>query len=156
MLAALGAAAAGTGCISGRVLSGYPGYPFASFSVNAPVDTIFFELQGALADEGYPVDYTQRDAGLINTQPGPDSGKPIYLNIVIGADSDRDGWTAVWVAGYEHTPAGPRRVNPLDETLWAMVMDVSGRLSDRLGGTEPLGPDERAARESTPATAPGL
>jgi hypothetical protein len=135
------------GCISGRILSGYPGYPFASFSVPAAPDSTFFDLQTVLVEEGYPLDYTHRNEGLINTQPGPDPAKPMYLNIVVGDDPNREGWSAVWVAGYEETPGGPKRVNPLDDVLWADVMGVSGRLSERLGGTEPLGPDERSERE---------
>lgn len=135
------------GCVSGRVLTGYPGYPFASFSVPSPPDSTFLDLQEALEAEGYPIDYTLRDDGLINTRLGPDPAKPILLNIVVGADPDHDGWSGVWVAGYEEIPGGPRRVNPLDEVLWTDLMDLSGRLSERLGGSEPLGPDERAERE---------
>lgn len=134
-------------CISGRVLSGYPGYPFASFSVPSTPDSAFFELQSALAREGYPIDYTERKSGLINTRPGPDLDKPVLLSLVIGDDPEREGWTEVWVAGYERTQLGDERINPLDEVLWSDVMDVSSRLSDGLAGTAPLGPDERAALE---------
>ena len=135
------------GCISGRVLSGYPGYPFVSFSIPSPADTAFFALQEALESEGHPIDYTERASGFINTRPGPDPAKPILLSLVIGRDPEREGWTEVWVAGYERTRAGDERINPLDDTLWPDVMAISTRLSERFGGTEALGPDERARRE---------
>lgn len=134
-------------CVSGRVLTGYPGYPFASFSLPTSPDSSFFDLQRTLESEGYPIDYTERSAGLINTRPGPDPERPVLLSVVIGADPARDGWSEVWVAGFERTQTGDERINPLDEELWPVVMAISARLSERLDGTEPLGPDERAALE---------
>ena len=136
-----------SGCISGRILRGYPGYPFVSFSIPSPPDSSFFELQRSLESEGYPIDYTESASGLINTRTGPDPEVPILLNLVIGEDPERQGWTAVWVAGYERTREGDERINPLDDDLWSRVMEISRRLSDRQDGTEPLGPDERAALE---------
>ena len=136
-----------SGCISGRVLRGYPGYPFASFSIPSPPDTAFFRLQQSLEDEGYPIDYTEREAGLINTRPGTDPNPPVLLSLVIGDDPEREGWTEVWLAGYERTRSGDERINPLNDGLWPEVMAVSARMSERLGGTQPLGPDERAALE---------
>jgi len=135
------------GCISGRVLSGYPGYPFASFSIPQPVDSAFFHMQTVLEEEGYPIDYTDREAGLINTRPGPNPAKPVLLSVVVGEDPDREGRTEVWVAGFEETGSGVRRINPLDDALWPDLMQVSGRISDRFGGTAPTGPDERAKTE---------
>lgn len=136
------------GCITGRVLSGYPGYPFASFSIPQPPDSAFFELQTVLEDEGYPIDYTDRESGLINTQTGPHPAKPMFLSVVLGSDPDREGWSAIWVAGFEETSAGVRRINPLDDVLWPDVMAVSTRISERLDGTDPLGPDERSEQKN--------
>ena len=60
-LVLLGAAAVlGAGCISGRVLKGYPGYPFARFDARAPADSAFFSLLPAVEAEGFPLDYTIR------------------------------------------------------------------------------------------------
>jgi hypothetical protein len=118
-------AATGGGCVSGRVLSGYPGYPFATFAVPGPTDTTFFEIQEILVQEGYPIDYTDRDTGLINTQEGPDPAKPVRISVILGEDDERQGWTSVWIAGYEETPAGPTRINPLDKALWPGVMEVA-------------------------------
>jgi hypothetical protein len=145
--AALLAVSLAAGCISGRVLSGYPGYPFASFSIPGPADSAFFQMQTVLEEEGYPIDYTDREAGLINTQPGPNRAKPVFLSVVVGREPGREGWSDVWIAGFEQTGSGVRRINPLDEVLWPDVMDVSGRISERFGGTAPAGPDERAERE---------
>ncbi len=147
LLLSLACCALAAGCISGRILAGYPGYPFASFSVPAPRDSTFFDLLEALEDEGYRIDYTLREDGLINTQPGPDPAKPLILNIVVGTDPEHKRGSSVWVAGYEQTSGGLRRVNPLDEVLWRDVMGISNRLSEHLGGSQPLGPDERADRE---------
>jgi hypothetical protein len=144
------AAAGASGCVSGRVLSGYPGYPFASFSVPGLPDSTFFRMQYVLEDESYPIDYTDREAGLVNTRPGPDTGKPVFLSVVIAADPADDSRSQVWIAGFQQTGTGVKRVNPLDEPLWSVVMDVSARVSERFGGTEPLGPDERAAMEGEP------
>jgi hypothetical protein len=135
------------GCISGRVLSGYPGYPFASFQIPVPADSAFYDLQVVLEDEGYPIDYTDHASGLIQTRPGPNPAKPLFLTVVIGTDPVDPHRTEVWVAGFETTPAGARRVNPLDGDVWPYVMGISGLLSERLGGTQPLGPDERAELE---------
>lgn len=141
------AASLAAGCISGRVLSGYPGYPFASFSIPEPVDSAFFHMQTVLEEEGYPIDYSDREAGLINTRPGPNPAKPVLLSVVLGEDPAREGRTDVWIAGFEETGSGVRRINPLDDVLWPDLMDVSGRISARFGGTAPAGPDERAETE---------
>jgi hypothetical protein len=141
------AASLAAGCISGRVLSGYPGYPFASFSIPEPVDSAFFHMQTVLEEEGYPIDYTDREAGLINTRPGPNPAKPVLLSVVLGEDPAWEGRTDVWIAGFEETGSGVRRINPLDDVLWPDLMDVSGRISARFGGTAPAGPDERAETE---------
>lgn len=152
-VALAGAAVAGTstvimaGCVSGRVLTGYPGYPFASFEVPPAPDSAFYRLQYVLENEGYPIDYTDRESGLINTRPGPDPDRPLFLTVVIGPASSGSGRTEVWIAGFETTVTGARRVNPLDDALWSDVMAISARVSERMGGTAPVGPDERAALE---------
>jgi len=147
-MAALWLAVACGGCVSGRVLSGYPGYPFASFTVTRPqtsVEQLFPEVLDALEEEGYPIDFTDRTSGFIQTRPGPDAQRPILLNVVVGTEPDSAGVLEVWVAGFERTRSGDRRINPLDDTLWQDLMATSRRLSERLRGTAPVGPDGRAA-----------
>lgn len=147
VLVSLVLAPAFAGCISGRVLSGYPGYPFVSFSIPSPPDSAFFELQRTLEAGGYPIDFTEREQGFIHTRPGPDPSTPMLLSLVIGEDPERGGWTEVWVAAYERTRDGDERVNPLDDERWSDLVAISTRLSERHGGTKPLGPDERAEGE---------
>ncbi|MDP2470004.1 MAG: hypothetical protein Q8W46_04050, partial [Candidatus Palauibacterales bacterium] len=123
-----------SGCISGRALSGYPGYPFMAFSVPQTADSAFFALQTALRDEGYAIDFTDRATGLINTRPGADPANTVFLSAVIGATGDGAG-SDVWIAGYERTGGTSRRVSPLDEDLWPDVQSASARISRRMGGS---------------------
>ncbi len=161
-LAALTVCLAGlsSGCISGRVLTGYPGYPFASFETDMPADSTFFRLQPAVESEGFPLDYTILDEGFITTRSSELVGRPVFLTLVVGpgGDGSSDGGTAsensaevlvgtsrVWVAAYEETVTGAQRINPLQEEVWAAVMEVTGRLSAALDGTEPEGPSAESA-----------
>jgi len=95
------------GCISGRVLTGYPGNPFARFDTQLPADSTFFLLQPAVESEGFALDYTILDEGFITTRSSEVMGRPVFLNLVVepleqdGAveSSDLSG-TRVWVAAY--------------------------------------------------------
>lgn len=135
----LAAAALLSGCISGRVLEGYPGYPFLSFTAPATPDSTFFRLQRALEAEGFALDYTERDAGTINTRPAERPTGRIFLTVVVGA---ADTASRVWVAGYEPVRDGARRINPLREDRWAELAKIASRLSDRVGGS-PVSEPER-------------
>lgn len=152
---AAAAALLAAGCIGGQVLRGYPGYPFQSFVAPAPPDTVFFRIQTLLHEAGFPLDYTRREEGLINTRRAPPPAPPLFLSVVVAA-GDEDEASRVWVAGYVETYAGPQRVNPNDEDLWARVVEVSERLSAGLGGTPPRGPEgpgvppSRAGPEARP------
>jgi hypothetical protein len=140
------------GCISGRVLTGYPGYPFARFDTSLASDSTFFRLQPALESEGFPLDFTILDEGLITTRSSELLGRPVFLNLVVeprepdeaaestGAESRG---TRVWVAAYEETISGAERINPLQEEAWAAVMDVTTRLSAAVDGSTPVGPESR-------------
>lgn len=153
VLAALAASAAG--CIGGQVLRGSPGYPFQTFAAPAPPDSVFLALQTLLDDEGFPLDYTRREEGLINTRRSDDPDAPLFLSVIVAADSAVTGaggagatdvgdetrpGSRVWVAGFTETYGGPHRVNPNDEELWARVVEVSEALSRGLRGTPPTGP----------------
>ncbi|MFQ5889591.1 MAG: hypothetical protein ACE5JR_06010 [Gemmatimonadota bacterium] len=127
-------------CIGGQILRGYPGYPFQTFATPAPPDSVFLELQGLLGDAGYPLDYTRRETGLINTRRSDDIAEPLFLSVVVGPDTASEG-SRVWVTGFVETLTGPRRVNPKDVDLWAEVAAVSERLSSALHGTAPTGPE---------------
>ncbi len=136
------------GCISGRVLTGYPGYPFASFETSVPVDSAFFRLQPAVEAEGFALDYTILDEGFITTRSSELAGRPVFLNLVVesrdGA-SDASGAegplrTKVWIAAYEETVTGAERINPLQGDAWSSVMEVASRLSASVDGTPPIGP----------------
>lgn len=138
------------GCISGPVLHGYPGYPLLAFTVAAPPDSVFFSLKAFLVEAGFPLDYTRREEGLINTRRSLDLEKPVFLSVVFaeepraaagGGESDPP-MSRVWIAGYLETDAGPRRINPDAGPLWDQLRDVSAALSRRLGGTPPTGPDD--------------
>lgn len=129
-----------TGCISGRALNGYPGYPFVSFAVPQTPDSAFFRLQDALRDEGYPIDFTERASGFIKTRVAPDASRPVFLSVIVADRTEGPDSTDVWIGAYEVTSTGAKRINPLDETPWKGLVDVSGRISQRLGGTEPIGP----------------
>ena len=144
-----------TGCISGRVLTGYPGYPFASFETDMPADSTFFRLQPAVESEGFPLDYTILDEGFITTRSSELVGRPVFLTLVVGPGGDGSsaggpaagnsadvsvGTSRVWVAAYEETVTGAQRINPLQGEVWAAVMEVTGRLSAAVDGTEPEGP----------------
>lgn len=135
ILAALSVAA---GCVTGRVLEGYPGYPFLRFEVPASADSSFFALQGALADEGLEIDFSERPTGLINTRPLARDGREMFLSAVV--DTAAGGGSSVWVAAYEPVRGGARRINPLDEEAWAALERIVARLSERLGGSAPEGP----------------
>jgi len=134
--------------MSGRVLSGYPGYPFARFSTPLPADSTFFRLQPAVEEEGFPLDYTLRDEGYIATRASEVGGRPILLNLVVEAGAARadgvpaDAATTVWIAAYEETVSGTERVNPLEEQVWREVMEIAARLSAAVGGGAPAGPSE--------------
>ena len=138
-LLALVAAVALGGCVSGRVLEGWPGYPFLSFDLQLPVDSAFFAAQRALVADGFELDFTERASGLINTRPREREGGAMFLSVVV--DSTPGGASRAWVAGYEPVRGGARRVNPGRERAWAWLRDATVRLSERLGGTAPTGPD---------------
>lgn len=128
-------------CYSGPVLRGYPGYPFQSFTAPAPPDSAFLQLEDAVEAIGFPLDYSRRAEGLINTKPKvvtPDSAE-MFLNIVIGA-ADSTAGSRVWIAGYRRSPTGAIRVNPDDAALWTALGESATRLSEALGGTRPRGP----------------
>ena len=137
------------GCISGRVLTGYPGYPFARFDSPLPSDSTFFLLQPAIESEGFPLDYTVLDEGLITTRSAEYLGRPVFLNVVVeplvrndsaGSPKPDQTRTRVWVAAYEETVSGAERINPLQEDVWAGVMDLASRLSAAVDGSTPIGP----------------
>ncbi|MFW6085107.1 MAG: hypothetical protein ACODAA_07835 [Gemmatimonadota bacterium] len=131
------------GCISGRVLEGYPGYPFVAFDLPAPADSTFFSLQEELRAEGFELDFTERATGLVNTRPADRPAGRLFLSAVV--DSTAEG-SRVWIAAYRPVRDGARRVDPLDEDAWADLRGVAARVSDRLGGTaveEPPPPDGR-------------
>lgn len=130
------------GCVSGRVLEGWPGYPFLSFEAPAIADTTFFAAQRALAAEGFEIDFTERASGLVNTRPREIDGRTIFLSLVV--DSTSDGASHVWVAGYEPVRGGARRISPRREVAWEALRRVTARVSERLGGTEPAAPDPPA------------
>lgn len=154
---AIGFVGLSAGCISGRVLTGYPGYPFATFETGLPADSTFFLLQPAVESEGFPLDYTILDEGFITTRSSEVVGRPVFLTLVVGMDDEESNATdppaddleegpgsnsRVWVAAYEETVTGAQRVNPLQKEVWAAVMEVTGRLSDAVGGTTPEGSTE--------------
>jgi hypothetical protein len=146
---ALSVASVVSGCISGRVLTGYPGYPFASFETDLPADSAFFRLQPAVESEGFPLDYTILDQGFITTRSSEVEGRPMFLTLVVEPletnSEDVSARSRVWVAAYEETITGAARINPLNESAWASVMEVSGRLSESIGGTAPVGPEVQEA-----------
>lgn len=129
-----------TGCISGRILEGYPGYPFLSFTAPAAPDSTFFRLQRALESEGFELDYTQRSSGTINTRPSERSTGPLFLTVVVDSAASAAA-SRVWVAGYRPVPDGARRIDPLREDAWAELRGITGRLSGRVGGSVPEEPD---------------
>lgn len=132
--------------MSGRVLSGYPGYPFARFPAPLSADSAFFRLQPALEAEGFPLDYTFRADGYITTRAAVVAGRPVFLNLVVesagaaGATEDGTSGCVVWIAAYEETPVGSERINPLHEEVWRELMGIAGRLSVAVGGGSPVGP----------------
>lgn len=150
-LAALLAGGLFAGCISGRVLEGYPGYPFLAFDVPAAPDSTFFTLQRELRAEGFEIDFSEPASGLINTRPVARAGTEVFLSVIVdpearGAPAGRgEGGTRVWIAGYEPVRGGARRVDPLSEEEWADLRALAARLSERLGGSavrEPPPPDD--------------
>ena len=136
------------GCVSGRVLTGYPGYPFARFDTQLPADSTFFLLQPAIESEGFALDYTILDEGFITTRSSEMMGRPVFLNLVVES-LEQDGaaelpdlaGTRVWVAAYEETASGAERINPLQEDVWADVMEMTARLSTAVNGSTPIGPE---------------
>lgn len=140
------------GCIGGRVLEGYPGYPFVAIDLPAEPDSTFYAMQDALAAEGFELDFSEPDDGLINTRPVELASGVTFLSVVVGEPPPDRGPPGVppfdasppgsraWIAGYEPVPDGARRIDPLDEEGWAELRDVAGRLSVRLGGGPPLDP----------------
>jgi hypothetical protein len=141
-VAILWVAAGSAACISGRVLTGYPGYPFATFETPLPADSAFFLLQPAIESEGFPLDYSILDQGFITTRSSELDGRPVFLTLIV---EPTDSASRVWVAAYEETATGALRINPLQEQAWTSVMEVSGRLSESVQGTAPQGPAERVA-----------
>jgi hypothetical protein len=134
-----------SGCMSGRVLSGYPGYPFARFEAPVPADSAFFRLQHALEVEGFPLDYTFREDGYITTRSATVAGRPVFLNLVVesaeeSAAGEAGTGSVVWLAAYGETEAGSERINPLHDGAWQEVMAIAGRLSAAVGGEPPVGP----------------
>lgn len=127
-------------CISGRVLEGYPGYPFLSFTAPAVPDSTFFRLQRALETEGFELDYTERADGTINTRPSERASGPLLLTVVVDSASSGSS-SRVWVAGYRPVRDGARRIDPLRREAWAELRDITGRLSARVGGSHPEEPD---------------
>lgn len=136
----LAAAAVSSACVSGRILEGYPGYPFLSFTAPAAPDSTFFRLQRALESEGFELDYTQRSSGTINTRPSERSTGPLFLTVVVDSAASAAA-SRVWVAGYRPVPDGARRIDPLREDAWAELRGITGRLSGRVGGSVPEEPD---------------
>lgn len=148
--AALALLAAVGGCISGRVLTGYPGYPFARFDTELGSDSTFFLLQPAVESEGFKLDYTILADGLITTRSTEMAGRPVFLNVVVeplvaaeDVPSSAATGTRVWVAAYEETVSGAERINPLQGDVWADVMEMTARLSAAVDGTKPEGPSTR-------------
>lgn len=129
-----------TGCISGRILEGYPGYPFLSFTAPTAPDSMFFGLQRALESEGFELDYTERSVGTINTRPSERATGSLFLTLVVDSASSAAS-SRVWVAGYRPVDDGARRIDPLREDAWAELRDITGRLSVRVGGTTPEEPE---------------
>jgi len=127
------------GCISGRVLEGWPGYPFLSFDTPAPVDSTFFAVQRELVAEGFELDFTERTSGLVNTRPLEIDAMTMFLSIVV--DTTAAGGSRLWVAGYEPVRGGARRISPRREEAWATLRAIAVRLSERLGGTGPTEPE---------------
>lgn len=127
------------GCISGRVLEGWPGYPFLSFETPAPVDSTFFAVQPELVAEGFELDFTERTSGLVNTRPLDIDAMTMFLSIVV--DTTATGGSRLWVAGYEPVRGGARRISPRREEAWATLRGIAVRLSERLGGTRPTEPE---------------
>ncbi len=142
LAAVVAAALMGAACISGRVLEGYPGYPFVRFDLAAPADSAFFSVQAELREEGFELDFTERASGLINTRPADRPAGRLFLSAVIDSTA---GGSRVWLAAYEPVRDGARRIDPLDEEGWSELRAVAARISGRLGGTsveEPPPPDE--------------
>lgn len=138
-------------CVSGRVLTGYPGYPFARFDTPMPSDSTFFMLQPAIESEGFALDFTTFDEGLITTRSSELLGRPVFLNLIVeslvpddAARSPDPAGARVWVAAYEETVSGAERINPLQEDVWAGVMDLTTRLSAAVDGSTPIGPESRS------------
>ena len=101
ILPLLGAAG---GCVSGRVLTGYPGYPFARFDTRLPADSTFFLLQPAVESEGFALDYTILDEGFITTRSSEMLGRPVFLNLVV-EPLEQDDYVARVVDFLERLPA---------------------------------------------------
>lgn len=139
------------GCISGRILEGYPGYPFLSFDVPAERDSVFFSLQEELEDQGFALDFSERDEGLVNTRPRDFGPGRMFVSLVV--DSIRGG-TRAWVAGFEPVVDGARRISPLHEDEWAALRGLAARLSESVGGTAPVEPDPPGDRGAAANDAP--
>lgn len=141
------AAATAAGCISGRVLEGYPGYPFLQFDAPLPADSAFFAIQRAVTAEGFELDFTDLASGAVNTRPTERLGGDVFLTIVVGAVADSTRYvpsrlsSKVWIAGYVRERGGAERIDPLAEDAWSDLEDIAARLSLRLGGTTPRGPE---------------
>lgn len=146
------AAATVAGCISGRVLEGYPGYPFLQFDTPLSIDSTFFAVQRAVVAEGFVLDFTERSSGAVNTRPADRLGREVFLSIVVGvpggvpaagaagAGDTTRAQTRVWIAGYVRRRSGADRIDPLAEEAWSDLAAIAERVSERLGGTRPRGP----------------
>lgn len=143
-------ATAVAGCISGPVLRGYPEYPFQTFVAPGEPDSVFFDLQPLIVQQGFPLDYSRLESRLIATRRSDIDQSPLFLSVIVGEEEPGVS-SRVWIAGYQDTPSGPLRVNPDDETLWGRVRQVAADLSVGLDGTSPTGPGV----EGTPATGAG-
>lgn len=144
----LAATALSSACISGRVLEGYPGYPFLRLDVPTSPDTAFVEVQRALREERFEVDFSSRERGLIQTRPMERGSVRLFLNLVVGDVPDEPGRASVWVAGYDERAGGAHRINPLDEEPWRELERIGAALAERLGSRPPVGPDaERRPRQ---------
>ena len=162
LLSVLPLLVAAGGCVSGRVLTGYPGYPFARFDTPMPSDSTFFMLQPAIENEGFALDFTTLDDGLITTRSSELLGRPVFLNLIVeslvpddAAGSPDPAGARVWVAAYEETVSGAKRINPLQEDVWAEVMDLTARLSEAVDGSTPIGPDSASAGPTGGSAAAG-
>lgn len=149
----LTATALSSACISGRVLEGYPGYPFMRLDMPASPDTAFVDAQRALREEGFEVDFSSRERGLIQTRPLELERLGLLLSVVVGEAPDARAGASLWLAGYDTRAGGARRINPLDEHGWRELQRIASALAGRLGSPPPVGPE--ASGHPRPASEAG-